>query len=327
MDGDWRGPYETASLPSVAHLFPRGKGRRGLYVLTFANGERYGGQTVDIVRRYGDHRRRWSDITSVAFLPIPRGDLDGPETDLIHRFRLDSIVARNVTHSLVTGSRDRTSDLDVLIPEAEQLAWLEGGEDPVDARAVDDPRMRAAGRDKFAALERHPLGAAAMFVAQLYVQWALLRPRLTEMTFWAASAMPSTNRSVAPRLLAVSVNTMETLVLMWDKGEPTEMWGFLNVRKSTLLDHYGSVEEFARPRQDWLDVDDATYQAGGGDVLRIDAYDAESLFRLLIDEGSEGILRAAADLTYHLMRKGPTLQWRWHNFALADRLLEPIAAE
>ena len=60
-------------------------------------------------------------------------------------------------------------------------------------------------------------------------------------------------------------------------------------------------------------------------MLRIDAYDAESLFRLPIDEESEGILSAAADLTYHLMRKGPTLQWRWHNFALADRLLEPIA--
>lgn len=50
---------------STAHLFPRTKGRRGLYVLGFANGEKYVGQTENIVDRCTAHRRTETFVTEL----------------------------------------------------------------------------------------------------------------------------------------------------------------------------------------------------------------------------------------------------------------------
>lgn len=318
--------HSVARLRSVAHLFPRGRGRRGLYILTFANGERYAGQAVNVVVRFATHQRRMPDITGLAFTRIPRGELDAVERNLIHTLERRGERLRNKVHVLSSAAADAGADLDLVMTPVDQHAWLIGDAVAPDVgERVDVPAMRASGALAFAALRAQPLSDAAIDIARGYVLRVVPRPRATEMTFWAASAMPSTNRSTWPRLLAVSVNKMETLVLGKQRSNDELMWGFVNVRRSTLIKAYGSVAAYVRPRQDWLDIADGGYESGGGDVLAVHT-DGRALAALLTEPDSNGLVAAARDLALQLMRKGPTLQWRWHNFPLADRLLEARVA-
>lgn len=318
--------HAVGRLQSVAHLFARSKGRCGVYVLKFGNGESYVGQSIDVVTRFGDHLRKVGDILEIEFARVPRSGLDAVEEDLIRKLEGDGVRLRNKKHVLASTAYEVSSDLDLVVTPQQQNAWLCGEVDvPDTADRVGDPVLRAGGESKCAALRAHTLGPYAAFLARLYVQWAVPRPRATEMTFWAASAMPSTNRSTWPRLVAVSVNKMETFVAGWDREEPELLWGFLNVRRSTLEEKYGSVRAFVGPRQNWLDVEEAGYEAGGGDVARINVVDGPSFGRLFMEDDNDGVVAAAGDLALALMRKGPTLQWRWHNFSLADELVTPLA--
>lgn len=65
--------YQVEDLDSVSVLF-HGEDKRGIYRLSFANGEAYVGLTEDVVGRFADHRRRWDDIVGFEFFPVP-----GPE--------------------------------------------------------------------------------------------------------------------------------------------------------------------------------------------------------------------------------------------------------
>src|SRR4051812_19361097 len=79
--------YDVSGLFSIAHLLPRSKGRTGVYVLGFSDGERYVGQAVDAVSRFATHRRRWSDIVSFDFCRVPPGGLDQVERDTIAEYQ------------------------------------------------------------------------------------------------------------------------------------------------------------------------------------------------------------------------------------------------
>ncbi|MCC6177254.1 MAG: hypothetical protein IT305_18265 [Chloroflexi bacterium] len=70
--------HSVAGRESVAQLFPRDR-RRGIYVLHFANGQHYVGQSVEVVRRYGDHRRNHPDIAEISFREVPQDALDTEE--------------------------------------------------------------------------------------------------------------------------------------------------------------------------------------------------------------------------------------------------------
>lgn len=58
---------------SIAALVPE-RHRCGVYILEFANGERYVGQTLDVVHRYRSHRHGsqhhtgWHDVVGIGFI-------------------------------------------------------------------------------------------------------------------------------------------------------------------------------------------------------------------------------------------------------------------
>lgn len=317
--------HDVRSLLSVAHLFPRSKGRRGIYVLSFEDGEQYVGQTVNIVGRFVTHRDRWPDVVRLNFAQVPHGDLNEPERKMIHRSQDDGKTLRNITYALGAGKRSTPPDLDYSVTEQHQYAWLAGGDPGPDAATrVNDPVLRANSGEKFARLMRHPLGETAVALAQMYVQLALLQPRATEMTFWAVSAMPATNSAVHPRLLAISVNKMETFVLGWDKDDPDALWGFMNVSRKALADESGPIARYRWSRRSRIKVRGGHYESGGGDVVALNTRSASAMRAALTESSGGGAVQAARSLNLQLMRKGPTLQWRWHNFQLADRLLAPI---
>lgn len=231
---------------TVAHLFPVSRGRRGIYRLRFDDGTGYVGRTVDVVRRFGAHRRLNPDLVALEFAPATaRADLGALELDEIRAERARGARLRNVVHGTADALAD--ADLDTIITVDEQHALLAGEvvPDDIPERVSFDANRLAQGRPKFRALLAQPCGPWAIEVARAYVAVAVPRPRATEGTFWAASAMASTGASAhSRRLIAVSVNKMETLVLGYDPAEPDLPSGFLNVRRSTVLNNYGSMHAF-----------------------------------------------------------------------------------
>ncbi len=87
-------PHHIEQRASIASLFTKEK-RCGIYVLHFANGEYYVGQSIDVVRRHSDHRRKHTDIRQISFKPVPPSGLDAEEKRLValleHRCELRNI--------------------------------------------------------------------------------------------------------------------------------------------------------------------------------------------------------------------------------------------
>lgn len=203
------------------------------------------------------------------------------------------------------------------MPTAHQLSFLEGGEVGADAPVREiDPIQLAKGERAYQRLLARPLANDAIRLARRYIQRTVPCPRATERRFWAASAAPSTNGGA--RLTTVSINKPETLVLGEIYGEG---WGFMNVSRTSLIEDHGSLEDFHGPVADWLDLEDAGYEACSGDAIMLRVWDFADLEELLSDKT---VIDAAARLNIQLMRKGTTFQGRWHNYQLAEHLTEPL---
>ena len=125
MDGPEVDQLTVDGVGSIAHLLPKSRGRCGIYELTFADGERYVGQAVDVVARFGMHRRKWHDIVEIAFRRVPRDRLDDEEREQIRRRESAGVRLRNVVH---TAGRLGAAELDRVLPPPRQQRWLAGHE-------------------------------------------------------------------------------------------------------------------------------------------------------------------------------------------------------
>jgi hypothetical protein len=317
--------HEVGGLLSVAHLFPRSSGRTGIYVLHFQVGDAYVGQSLDVVGRWAAHRRRWDDITRIDFCRAPRKNLDITERELIRAYQQRGQALRNITHT--TGSLVGDSDLDYVIEPSQQHAWLNDGEELPDVEErVRDDELRNLKRAAYARLTARDDFNMIQFVLNCYVQLTVPRPRATELTFWALSAMPSTNASTWPRVATLSVNKMETLVMCHPKGAPQDLRCFINISGSALQQAAGSLSKFLKSHPAAYSDGIGRYESSGGDALTIQFEHPWQLFETLLSDDSS-LLNAARSLNLQLMRKGPTVQWRGHCFDLADHVVTPLDEE
>lgn len=304
--------FPVTGLGSVAHLFPQ-SARCGVYVLEFANGERYVGQSVDVVRRFGTHQRHHGDICFLQFRQYGRAELDLAERQMIDHQKTAGFLLRNIRYALGPVGE---CDLDPLVMPDEQHAWLTRSDSPGDdgAARADDPAQRQQRR---AAYERLRATAAFPLVHQIlhdYVQACLPQPAKTERTFWAVSALPQTGKTRdGYRLATVSVNKMECLFLYTrDQGRSCD--GAVNVSLSGLTGAAGSLRKLTR-RYHMLGFAQSSYESAGGDALGIWFTGIDGYHRIWAIPGA---VSAARTLNLMLMRKGPTFQWRGHCYDLAD---------
>lgn len=77
--------FEMEEAPPISTLFDLAATapRCGIYVLEFEDGARYVGQTVNIVNRYSQHRRKHGDIIAFSFAPCSQESLDDYERIVI----------------------------------------------------------------------------------------------------------------------------------------------------------------------------------------------------------------------------------------------------
>lgn len=131
--------WPTMGIESLAFRFEPEESRTGIYKLTFANGWRYVGQSLSVINRFAAHRRRWSDITHIAFRPFIASELNLREREVLTAIEAQDHRVRNID---LAGHPGGVSLLDVVIEEQAQVEWL----DSVSPEPADSPRYLAASR-------------------------------------------------------------------------------------------------------------------------------------------------------------------------------------
>lgn len=289
------------------------KNECGIYVLEFANGEQYVGQTIHFPIRLTKHRRTYPDIIAINFAEVPAPDLNMAEYGEIQRRRRSGILLRNKT---LLAQPLGDSPLDDLIDQQEQAEWL-------DVAATDDEEVRigdraevARGRTlsnkKFAELQQQPHFEEALNSLAAYVAYVIPYPHLTEKKTWTVTAMPSTNRRPTDKRVAtLSVNNVEMMYLRLVRDYKSGEWApvaTLNVADSYQPPLY--MRNFVYP---------ASYRSAG--PVKAVIMDGFFIKEFLMDDA---ILLAARELALGQMRKGTTMFSKYHNDALSDAIFKRI---
>jgi hypothetical protein len=108
---------------------------------------------------------------------------------------------------------------------------------------------------------------------------------------------------------------METLFLVaGEVGGDRYLGGVVNVSLRALTERAGGLGSLRQQHRD-LSFHRPKYESGGGDVLAISFVGVHGYLSVW---DIPGAVDAARALNLMLMRKGPTLQWRWHCYDLAD---------
>ena len=298
--------WEVDDKTSLTALMPAGLSRCGVYVCEFVNGEEYVGKGVHFTDRIAKHRRTWPrQIVAIRFAPIGTACLDQVERDTIAQQVAAGVTLRNTD---LMNLPLRAGALDAVVDEAEQMAWLSGDETLViPSDRADEARTRVALRGDPRRLAAHPRYDAVVEALAFYIGLCLPRADLTEGRFWVVTNMPSSLKSATYRRLAVvSVHKAETLVIYeWrrSKDDPWNVEGFINTALDTRVPRWAS-----RRRMGYVST-------GGATAVYFDNLD---FVRDVLFDGKLDIRRGARELALGQLRKGTSLQARYHDQELAD---------
>ncbi len=188
-------PTDVRGRSSIADLFCRSKPRTGIYLLGYSDSTHYIGQAVDVVRRFGGHRRLSPDIESFAFISTRRTSLDKAEQNAIHYAEALRVPLRNRVHVAdVLGP----VDLDELVPEDSQNRWLNhpnieisDAADPV--MLPPDSPQRWRSDPQFRQLGARPEYATVQRIVSDFIGSCIPAPATTQLSYWSLTALPSTN--------------------------------------------------------------------------------------------------------------------------------------
>lgn len=240
--------------------------RRGIYVLHFANGDRYVGQATDVVTRYTTHRHGsrhhspWADIVAIEFCEVPDGDLNGPERDAIRRHR-SQYTLRNKTFNF---GHSEPSVLDRVVPVEIQRHWSTGQPeyDPapfiVASRREPGPTPKLLSKRR--GQQRLPDGRQVWeaVVDELAQVVAHLIPNAveTEARFWGISDYPET---AGGRFATLNVGWLELAAFPRRRFEaevgtlaPSNgLTWFLNAEMGTFIDDNELPEDLSVDEAAW----------------------------------------------------------------------------
>jgi len=173
---------------AVANLLPKNS-RCGIYVLHFRDETYYVGQSVDVIRRYVEHRRNYSDIIKLSFKKVDFSGLDYEERYIRNAFQDNGLKLRGVVgiYSLLG-----ETDFDLIMFKSEQENWLNNPHnyDYSGSRMIN-PALRKTHEGKYKNLMRKPLFQDAIEVLRKYVRVGIPRVRASEASFWSCSCLPS----------------------------------------------------------------------------------------------------------------------------------------
>lgn len=299
---------DVTGQASVARLYRAGQ-RCGIYVLGFADGERYVGQAVDVTKRYLNHRKTYADLTQLTFKCVPAGDLNAEEQRCIHTLEAAGMLLRNFTHmSVVRGERP----FDEVVTPEEQTAWLRGDADERGGEShVRDESLRRRQRHKFEQFMTLPHAQDALALLRLYLLGTVPFARRTEQDFWVVTCLPYGLGKDESLYCRVTVNMQENFSVYGNRaGLRVAVHSAVSPLKDLLGDHWQRQLERGR-----YQVTGHRYKPGGHDQTEIIATGSQRAARLLTSGRAP---HAMAVLNVRLMRRGGAYQPGAHCPQLAD---------
>ncbi|HHU10900.1 MAG TPA: GIY-YIG nuclease family protein [Intrasporangiaceae bacterium] len=308
--------FVLAGSESVAPLF-RGRGPL-IYVLEFADGEFYVGQTVNMMQRFTSHQRTWGDITAIQLQGASLTDLNRIERDTIGQYRAMGRVLRNRSHNF--GHAQPTA-LDDIVPVVDQKHWVLGQgtydrsafEEPAGRPSGPEPKMFKSTQGRMDGLNYFTVADAIVADLAAVIAEGIPDAVSTEQTYWTISDYPSTGPF--GRMVTLNTGVAEVLstsrrfqaLTLTDGREVEFVPSYLNIMPDSgvpddapwVLEVYRSMQYFRTTPVDRLMI-----PAGQvGDALQF-----------------EPLKLALRELVLKLMRSGTPTRWgRFHSMELARR--------
>ena len=299
-------PLDVAERFSIADLFPRAR-RCGVYALAFKNGEYYVGRSVDVVQRFGHHRKSKDDIVSIAFKIVPKDQIAQAEKETIRRLEREGARLRNIDDMTVVLGE---TDLDVLMVRDLQHAWLEDDTFVAkEAARPNDHALRRRLQHRWDDLAKFEDADETVEVLRRYVTTCIPEPCRTELAFWSVSCLPE-NNTIATLVFRVNVNRQEVFAF-YDSTDQSDPSYYFQVRRSLFAEGLRNADRLPQS----LVLENVWYKSGGPDQIRVIANDIADVLGLL---ELPWFRRTVKDMNLNLMRKGGNLYAGSHCFALVD---------
>lgn len=294
-------------------------GTDGYYLLEFADGQCYIGESVNIPSRLAQHLSRFRDITTIRVRPETEPEAKTSMLDhkrllrlrerrLIHLAQESNLLARNVNE--IATMIGESKHLDDIIPETQQRQWLDA---PDTVNRADSATQRIdhtqflGAADNFRRFTSIPESVHVLEVIAQYLTRCVPYPLRTEYQSWSASCLPTT-RSIPRRLSCVSIAMTETFVVNRDHTSGT-IGGFIQVNDAELFSAGAASELAFLRRHPHATLHAAHYEESGPGQTIIFAHSLPQLQRLMDDVA---VTRAAATTALNIMRKGPSMHRRSH---------------
>jgi hypothetical protein len=177
---------------SIADLFKE-KNRCGIYVLSFENGEFYAGKSVDVVKRYAQHKRTHRDIQKIDFHQTSKDELTSTEIEVIQTLEGQGYKLRNIAlmDNPYFETPDRYKAIDLVMTQEEQERWLEGEpmRDLKPERRVS-PEQRKKYEDRMKKLEKKQFFPIFTEILKTYFDIGIPYPERTEFSSYSVSCLP-----------------------------------------------------------------------------------------------------------------------------------------
>ena len=305
----FRNPVDAPTEGSITAAFRTKTRRCGVYVLHFADGAYYVGQTVDITKRFLQHRRRHADIARVSFRPLGRRSLSFHEAQLIRLLEMKRLRLRNIDMTSILATEPGA--FDELMDAERQQHWL------TDSSYADlgGTRVLVTGSDmiyrqryaQFKAMEWYD---DVFPVVRAYVRSALPAVMSGEASYWQASVLPPSTV-----LVRVNVNWQEVFF-----AYPSEegLVFYLLLSRRELQRAFGDGLDGLSARYPDVELEEVNYRAGGSDQVSAWLWDAATALRFVTDPE---VIPALRHYNLRLMKKGKCPWARSHNFDLVTDIL------
>jgi len=304
----------TEGRSSVADLFKPDR-RCGVYVLHFATGELYVGQSVNVVRRYAEHLKAHPDIAALGFKELSSEELDASEQELIQVLERGGQRLRNVTFSALPPTE---SDFDLVMSPSEQELWLEHP-DSVDTsgKRIKNEHLRQKYSPRFKKFTTIDNVSSIVAGASKYLRAAIPAIKRGEVSFWAVSCLPAyPNRNII-LFLRINLNWQEVFTVFRDKATGVDFFSF-HLAKSPLEEHYGPRLSELQNCFPGIEIANHTYVPGGHDQINLIVAGSQLASFLETPEVRDAIRQ----FNLRLMRKGACMYSKNHCLDLADLLLD-----
>lgn len=161
----------------------------GIYILRFGDRSYYVGQSINIARRFLQHKKNFNDLEAITFKRVKPAELNSEEQAIIG-FMETRFTLRNISLTSLPNISD--CELDEMISPEQQYRWLcDPGSEIKFYNRVNDPvlRFRTAKRCE-ELLKDITFKEQIVPVMQKYVRLCIPEPFQTEITFWGCSCLP-----------------------------------------------------------------------------------------------------------------------------------------